>query len=315
MLAVSRNASSCSSEPFEVVGPTAPTLPATVWYAIVFGSLEFVLDNEVAAAEAAAIPAALHAALAGHFQIEPSRLFVTRLLHGSESQFGGDISGRRLLSQEPWLAEYRAVLPWTAAIVIERFVMDYNPEYDNLTSSFFAIFQFELKAAGMNTSLISVNFTDVKLQRLTGDAANKYLASLQWQENNTGDSNASNEPGEHNSQDLNMTSDELSDTENVSRKLTGLMQAGTQPSLRGTFAYLPPVFCRILSRPHRWDCHISWRWLVPFPFIHREHHDYQLQMQSETRRRRCGGGRGGSGGGGGGGNSGSSSEHTEFASC
>ena len=232
MLAVSRNASSCSSEPFEVVGPIAPTLPATVWYAIVFGSLEFVLEHEVAAAEAAAIPSVLHAALAGHFQIEPNRLFVTRLLHGSESQPVGDMLGRRLLSEEPWLAEYQAVLPWTAAIVIERFVMDYNLEDDSLNSSFFAVFQFELEAAGINMSLISVNFTDVKLQRLTADAASKYVASLQWQDNNTGYSNASNEPGEHNSQDLNMTSDELSDTENVSRKLTGLMQAGTQISPR-----------------------------------------------------------------------------------
>ncbi|CAE7774243.1 unnamed protein product [Symbiodinium necroappetens] len=231
MLAVSRNASSCSSEPFEVVGPIAPTLPATVWYAIVFGSLEFVLEHEVAAAEAAAIPSALHAALAGHFQIEPNRLFVTRLLHGSESQPVGDMLGRRLLSEEPWLAEYQAVLPWTAAIVIERFVMDYNLEDDSLNSSFFAVLQFELEAAGMNMSLISVNFTDVKLQRLTADAASKYVASLQWQDNNTGDSNASNEPGEHNSQDLNMTSDELSDTENVSRKLTGLMQVNASDNI------------------------------------------------------------------------------------
>ena len=237
MLAVSRNASICTDQPFGVFRPFVITTPQTLWYAIVFGSLDFVLEQDVVSA---IVAAALHAALSAYFQIEQNRLFIMKLLSGGQSRLP-DHWTRRLDSELRWSAEYQAILSMDDATKVEKIVSAFNMDNEDSNSSFSTLFQVELEAAGGNVTLWSVNFTGFRLQRVTETAAKTYLASLWWQVNNTADNLTENisaymmhdlGQGDLNlSYDPNLTSDELIDPDmgggNLSRKLTGLfMQAG-----------------------------------------------------------------------------------------
>ena len=231
MLAVSLNASTCSAEPFQVFSPLTVVVPETVWYAIVFGSLEFVLEQDAASA---AISQALHEALVEHFQIEPRTLFITKLLLGGQSQplF---VPTRRLALELQWSAQYQAVVPMRDAAMIEQFVAGYSIEDDTSNTSFFALFQLELQAAGVNATLHSLNFTDIQIRRVSEAAANNYLASLLWQSSGTADNTSINGSGgvldefaefdSNQSSDSNMTSDM---TFNISSRNLAemLLQAG-----------------------------------------------------------------------------------------